>query len=655
MLLANTGKGDWNYTFNFNISIDFNTTTCEDSYQFVLQNDTCSLLQCSCAFGGVVCSNLSIAEENAAYITSQCPGAAICDSADWIVPKDCSCPSCPCNSTKDKTYSYTYNYYNVEKYCLEFTCTNNYWNLTNVSNQADVYSSFFDYFTCPAEYCSNDQLVGSITTNSTTSGCNICGCLASSGSESSAPTCYTSYSDLKNDAELLELFAEECYDVLAACWDDTSSWSKHCPSLLFDYFGTTVGCPTCTCSYSNTSTTSYYGSWAYDNSSFNCYACDCYPNNKTICEAIASDYGEFSCPPLACASNGVNNSEYCTSGDATSYCSYGYTFSSDNVTAMTSTSFSSGCESSWICEPLNGNEGCYTISDPITIYTVDTCYNMTLIKTEIEATTGYIKCCEKDNCNSALTLTRNTATCTNIAWADAYFTTLYECLYSEEALSYNGSLLAEILFCNLDYENLIGYDTCEYLEVLAIYYYGCNCKASSEVYTSGVSSTVKKGLLTDITYYNDSINALSSLLGCDLSWSCDLETGEFGVDFTEYYITFDITVSASVLTGNLTKDVAYIETYIAGVLGISVSDITVINYTGGTTIEIEITFSNYNTASTYQSDLSNNKYSSLSVSSVSGITSESSDKVSKNKSEGYFINLNYVHFIVMAFLLNFLL
>jgi len=262
-----------------------------------------------------------------------------------------------------------------------------------------------------------------------------------------------------------------------------------------------------------------------------------------------------------------------------------------------------------------------------------------------------MECCKSgDYCNADLNLdATNEKTCTTVAWADSYITTLYECIYNEETLSANNSLVAQILFCDLGVSTLIGYDICSYVEALAKYSYGCTCKGLSAVYTySGTTSSMQSGIELDIEYANETINYLSSLFECDIIWSCDLSSGTITAELIVYYITFDITVDSSTLTSNVTYNTVTIIKYLAGVLSLSSTDISFVSYSGGTSIKIKIVFNDYSTATTYQTELSSGDYSfgssiTLDTSSVSSVKTQGT-----SSSEGSFIHVNYIYTIIMV-------
>jgi len=403
-----------------------------------------------------------------------------------------------------------------------------------------------------------------------------------------------------------------------------AAFEKQCASTIstcIDVFGvytssTTCGdCPTCSCFYNETSTY-YTGQWSSNNETYTCYECVCLPDNEYSCVQVATDLVEFNCPPKECITT-VNGPEYCHGADDGEYCGVSVGYDVTNITGLPTFSTTKGCFPSWFCQgiPLD-SIGCYFTDTSYTVYQYVNCFGQSELVSHEISPYGWYECCNStNNCNANFTITSDEETreCTEVAYLETYYETLYQCAYSEAALTVNESIWAKILYCHASPLNLYGVDSCDYLEVYGTYTLGCFCQAYSTVYTSSsATGNIQNGVASEITYIIADLDNIDTSYKCGFSWSCDLTTGEAKVFMIEYYVTFNLTFNnyKVIDTADLLENLI---AYVAGVTQLSSLDLSVVGYqktivsassnTADINVEMKATFGTREAAETFSYQL----------------------------------------------------
>eukprot|EP01083_Nonionella_stella_P065867 172948_1 len=498
-------------------------------------------------------------------------GSTSCSSlSDLVWPSQCGCPLCRCQQA-DTITDYHEHQYPLRKECTTCTCAvinangDQGWSCesdaTYPRSRSIANTEEWNHFTCGEGItCSplntNDASIyqpGDVWWEDSTydSSCQtFCYC-----QHDGTTYCETSYADIVTSSHpglRTAYFDEDHCAATKGCANE--------PSLLVKV-SSQCGCPKCMCPSGKGSGDKEYLEYTepdalseisnfvspirdYDDGRTHCMECTCLGSSGTYYRNCESDpiasyiSGTNTCPPPVSATclsgKGKNTSTaplVSTScyGDDT-YCGWSFWRMIDTQGTqeilVSSEENEWGCQSRIFCEAFQISDGaCFEIDVDYNTFAMNHGYTGCGNDPHVAMYDGlyrgvnwheYHMCCSGTNCNDQNVI-QDTSSCPSHTEINTWYSSYSECLYGDTSPYQTWMCDTGDTF------------TCQDLQSIGNWWFGCDCTAFSYLYsrvgTDGQTSFTQQmsGKLTQLDEW-------STLLGCDLTFTCDLSTGEISVN-----------------------------------------------------------------------------------------------------------------------------
>eukprot|EP01083_Nonionella_stella_P310445 1102957_1 len=478
-------------------------------------------------------------------------GSTSCSSTADLVYNgvDSCCPRCPCDQDITEYHETTYFF---KKECVLCQCAtvntngDKAWSCDDLYSVSNAYE--WDHFTCDSviSCTSNDNnatyLAGDVWWESgDPTWQTFCYC-----QYDGITYCETSYENILSSPHvaLRSAFFERCRG-LQGCQND--------PDLLS---GSTSyhHCPDCLCGSDDVTYVEYHDTDGILNTeslaisiplSFNhwgdnyCMKCVCSGTTRDCDQYSSEPYlsGTVTCPPVPtggqCLTGDGHSAKPKEANDGAglieSDCYGPNTFCGWTASQWTGDSlfsdevdFNWGCQDSIFCDTFSLTEGeCYHIDIDYIVFARATfgCniperFAQSIGNVRIH---GYLMCCRGPHCNN---VEPNIASCTDNSAAQQWYDTYQQCLFGAEY---------ETHFCEeQDASNF----TCQDLQELGTWFYGCDCAALSTIYGCASTTEQQARITQEIEKKFAEMDEWSAVFGCSLYFSCDLSSGQLSVSFS---------------------------------------------------------------------------------------------------------------------------